>query len=106
MQIAIRGLLILIVAVAGALTAEAQVINVKNTLLSDIELRPNLGAEFKGVPEWALELSGSSNTRNVNGYKGKCRPVQTEPVIGSAMHLGIPHGCSFMFHSTQKSKNQ
>lgn len=78
MRIVARGLLIIIAAVAGVLTAEAQTAGVKTNLLSDVALSPNVGVEFKSAPKWTLELSGSLNAWTVDGHKWKHWLVQPE----------------------------
>lgn len=51
----------IVICLAGALPAKAQVA-VKTNLLYDAALTPNLGVEIGLAPRWSLDLSGSYNS--------------------------------------------
>lgn len=58
--------------------AAAQDVALKNNLLYDAALSPNLGVEVGLAPQWTLDVSAGLNLWTVNGHKWKHWLVQPE----------------------------
>ncbi|MDE6402768.1 MAG: DUF3575 domain-containing protein [Muribaculaceae bacterium] len=71
MKLSIKGLLLALTVVFGALGAAAQTHALKTNLLSDLTLTLNGAYEVKVAPKWTLELGGNLNAWAVNQHRWK-----------------------------------
>ena len=73
-----RKFCLLIIAIAAALGAHAQDVNIKTNLLPDALLSPNLGVEVGLKPHWSIDLTGELNMWTIDDHKWKHWYVQPE----------------------------
>lgn len=78
MKILIRTAVLLGLLVLGHGTPGAQKVALKNNILYDAALTPNVGVEIRLAPRWTLDVTGQVNLWTVDGHKWKHWLAQPE----------------------------